>query len=195
MRSALPSLRGSTQGGLRLSANRFFIITGASGSGKSTLIEELRFLGHSIVHEAGRAVVREQVARGGQALPWIDMPEFTSEVLTQCIRDYEAAAALQAPVFFDRAIPEARLHTPEGRMRYLAALRRYRYNKSVFVMKPWQEIFVNDAERRQDYDTSLKWYEYIVTNYVEAGYELCNIPKGTVRERAEFVLARVAETV
>lgn len=168
---------------------QYFIITGASGAGKSTLLEELRFLGYSVVAEAGRAVIRERIERGERVLPWIDDAAFIAEVLARSVRDHDAASLLKAPVFFDRAVPEARLHGVEMTPQYIEALERCRYNSRVFVTRPWAEIFVNDSERMHDYDTTLLLYEQSIAAYVEAGYELCYIPKGTVRERVEFMLA------
>lgn len=172
-----------------MSNARYFVITGASGAGKSTLLDELRFLGHSTIPEVGRVVVREQLARGGRALPWDDIPAFMDEVLARSIRDYEAASSMAGPVFFDRAVPEARLDGPAFRPHYRAAVAYCRYNTRVFVAEPWPKIYVNDSERLQTFETSRQWFEHTTAAYVEAGYELCIIPKGTtVRERAEFVL-------
>jgi predicted ATPase len=50
----------------------FYIITGGPGSGKSTLIEALAAEGFHHMPEAGRAIIRDQVAIGGTALPWAD---------------------------------------------------------------------------------------------------------------------------
>ena len=47
----------------------FHIITGGPGSDKTTLIDALAALGFHHMPEAGRAIVRDQVAIGGTALP------------------------------------------------------------------------------------------------------------------------------
>lgn len=172
-----------------MSNARYFVITGACGAGKSTLLDELQFLGHSTIPEVGRVVVREQMALGGRALTWIDMPAYMDEVLARSIRDYEAASSMVGPVFFDRAVPEARLHGTAVGPHYLAAVAYCRYNTRVFVAEPWPEIYVTDSERLQTFETSMQWFAQNTAAYLEAGYELCIIPKGTtVRERAEFVL-------
>ena len=54
----------------------FFVITGGPGSGKTTLVEALRRAGYACSVEAGRAIIQDQVARGGRALPWIDPAAF-----------------------------------------------------------------------------------------------------------------------
>lgn len=54
-------------------AARFVIISGCSGGGKSTLIDELAKRGHAVVEEPGRRIIADERARGGTALPWIDL--------------------------------------------------------------------------------------------------------------------------
>lgn len=50
----------------------FHVITGGPGSGKTTLIDMLASQGFHHMPEAGRAIIRDQVAIGGTALPWAD---------------------------------------------------------------------------------------------------------------------------
>lgn len=49
----------------------FHVITGGPGSGKTTLIDMLASQGFHHMPEA-RAIIRDQVAIGGTALPWAD---------------------------------------------------------------------------------------------------------------------------
>ena len=52
--------------------DRFVVISGCSSGGKSTLIAELGKRGHAVVDEPGRRIVKEELASGGSALPWLD---------------------------------------------------------------------------------------------------------------------------
>jgi predicted ATPase len=52
--------------------DRFVVISGCSSGGKSTLIAELGKRGYAVVDEPGRRIVKEELARGGSALPWVD---------------------------------------------------------------------------------------------------------------------------
>lgn len=49
--------------------NRFIVFTGGPGAGKTSVIEALRSAGHRCSAEAGRAIIRQQVAIDGAALP------------------------------------------------------------------------------------------------------------------------------
>lgn len=62
-------------------AARFFIVTGGPGSGKSTLLDALERTGFARSHEAGRGVIRDQVAIDGPALPWRDRAAFAELML------------------------------------------------------------------------------------------------------------------
>lgn len=50
-------------------SDHFFVVTGGPGAGKTSLITELARRGFHTIPESGRAIIREEVARGGDALP------------------------------------------------------------------------------------------------------------------------------
>ncbi len=56
--------------------DRLFVITGGPGSGKRTLIQALAERGVCTMPEAGRAIIQDQVAIGGEAVPWSDRNAF-----------------------------------------------------------------------------------------------------------------------
>lgn len=66
--------------------DRFFVLTGGPGSGKTTLIEALRAQGFATAPEAGRGIIRDQMAIGGPALPWQDRAFFAELMLSWELR-------------------------------------------------------------------------------------------------------------
>lgn len=141
-------------------AERFFVLTGGPGSGKSTLINALRRAGHAATVEAGRGVIRDQMAIGGKALPWGDPMLFAEAMLSWEMRSYRMAEARTPPVFFDRAVPDVigylrlmKLPVPEHMIRAAAV---FRYNRRVFIAPPWLEIFRQDRERKQDFQEAVR---------------------------------------
>jgi predicted ATPase len=175
--------------------DRFFVITGGPGSGKTTLIEALAREGFDRSIEAGRAVIQDQVAIGGSALPWSDPRAFAELMLCWDMRSHHIARDRVGPVFFDRGVPDVvgylrlmRLPVPSH---VDQAARLYRYNRRVFVAPPWPDIFVQDEERKQTLDETERTHRAMVETYGDYGYELVALPRASVSERVRFVLDRI----
>lgn len=173
----------------------FHIITGGPGSGKTTLIDALAALGFQHMPEAGRAIIRDQVAIGGTALPWADRAAFAELMLGWEMRSWREAQNQKGPVIFDRGVPDVsgylRLSGLPVPAHVTRAAKLFRYQRRVFIAPPWREIFGQDAERKQDFAEAQATYEAMVTVYAELGYELVSLPLAPVAERVRFVRARM----
>lgn len=174
---------------------RLFVLTGGPGAGKTTLLTALAAAGHMIAPEAGRAIIRDQLAIDGPALPWRDRALFAELMLNFDLRSHAEAQSGMAPVFFDRGVPDSigylrlcGLPVPEHVER---AARAFRYARIVFVAPPWREIYVQDAERKQDFAEAERTHEAVTAAYRDHGYELVELPRADVETRAAFVLERV----
>lgn len=148
--------------------------------------------------EAGRGIIRDQVAIGGVALPWADRNAFADLMLSWDLRSYrEAQAAAElGTVFFDRGIPDvigylqlSRLSVPPQAQR---AAEMFRYNDRVFIAPPWPEIFAQDSERKQTVEEADATYYAMAEVYAGLGYELVTLPRLPVAERVAFVLSTCA---
>jgi predicted ATPase len=173
----------------------FFVITGGPGSGKTTLIDALEQAGFARTIEAGRGVIRDQMAIDGPALPWGDPAAFAELMLAWEMRSYRMAERQVGPVFFDRGVPDV-----IGYLRLMGlpvpahigrAAEVFRYHRCVFIAPPWREIFTQDAERRQDFAEARRTYEALAETYVRLGYELVTVPCVSVAERLKFVAAAI----
>lgn len=51
-------------------SDHFFVVTGGPGAGKTSLITELTRRRFHTIPESDRAIIREEIASGGDALPW-----------------------------------------------------------------------------------------------------------------------------
>jgi predicted ATPase len=177
-------------------AGRFIVLTGGPGSGKTTLIEALRRLGLATAPEAGRAIIGEQVAIGGPALPWLDQRLFFEVILAWEMRSYRAAEQTAGPVFFDRGVPDAAggwaMLGADVPAHVRAAIAAFRYAPLVFLAPPWPEIYTGDTERKQDFAEAQRTYGAMRTAYRDAGYALAELPKAPVPARLRFVLETVA---
>ncbi|MFD1939056.1 MULTISPECIES: AAA family ATPase [Nonomuraea] len=168
---------------------RLVVFTGGPGSGKSTLIGRL---GLFASEEAGRAIIQDQVAIGGFALPWKDVELFAELMLSHELRSYRLAASREGTVVFDRGVPDIagylRLEGRQVPAHVDAAARSFRYHRTVFVAPPWPEIYENDAERKQTPEEAERTYASVSSAYLDYGYELVELPRVPVEERVAFVL-------
>ena len=65
---------------------------------------------------------------------------------------------------------------------------RFRYRVGVFIVEPWEAIYVTDDERTMKFPDTIPFHELIVDAYGRAGYELLVVPLADVEARARFVL-------
>ena len=176
--------------------SRLVVISGCSGGGKSTLLAELGRRGWPIFPEPGRQVVKEQLAIGGDALPWEGGGrKFLELVLSRALHQMTLAAGLGRTAFFDRGVVDACAGLEE--MGWLTpafanARDRFRYARRMFLAPPWPEIFATDAERRHGLDAAIAHYERDRGVYLALGHEIIELPRVSVAARADFVLAHTA---
>lgn len=173
-------------------SERFFVITGGPGSGKSTLIDALEARGYARSIEAGRELIQDQVEIGGNALPWKNPAFFADLMLSWEMRSYRIARRSSGLVFFDRGVPDIagylRLMNLTVPAHVVKAAEIFRYNRKVFIAPPWPEIFVQDRERKQDFDESVRTYRAMALTYEDLGHKLIELPRVSVEERVAFVL-------
>jgi predicted ATPase len=174
---------------------KFVTLSGCSGGGKSTLLTELGRRGYATVEEPGRRIVSEEMAGDGSALPWVDAAAFARRAVAMSLADRAAAndSAMARPgwVFFDRGLIDAAaaLEHATGDPVVQALARLHRCNRHVFLTPPWPEIYVGDRERRHGLTEAMAEYDRLAGVYPSLGYEVHVVPKASVAERADFVLA------
>jgi len=171
--------------------DRFIVVTGGPGSGKSTLIDAIECAGFRRTLEAGRGIIQDQVAIGGRALRWLDPALFAEMMLVWEMRSYRAAEQQSGTIFFDRGVPDVagylrlmKLPVPEHVMK---ATEIFRYHSRVLIAPPWEEIFCQDCERKQDFGEAVRTYEALASTYAELAYQLVELPRASVESRVQFV--------
>jgi predicted ATPase len=168
---------------------RRFVIAGGPGSGKSTLIEALSDAGETCYEESSRVLIREQLAQGGRLVPWEDLTAFAQEC-SERMRAQITDSAYRGRCFFDRGLPDLIGYlSRDGR----AAPDEWRtasraYASVVFFAPPWREIFLNDAERPQTFDEAQELSVHIRRAYLDCGFHVIELVKGSVADRRRQVL-------
>lgn len=166
-----------------------YIITGGPGAGKTALLSVLKEK-YQCIDEVARDIIKKQVALGGVALPWANTQLYRDIMLERSIDTFQQSAN-ENITFFDRGIPDVLAYTlliGENISFVLdeAAIKN-RYNKIVFILPPWKEIYCNDAERKQDFDEAIKTYEVLCKVYEQYDYQLIHVPTLSIKERMSFV--------
>ena len=167
--------------------NARFVLTGAPGSGKTTLLDALEARGHTAVPEFARAVISEQRSSGIEKIFEHDRQLFLDLMVERAMRDHET----YAEAIFDRGLPDLVAYAeifeldPQP-IRTLAE--RHRYAEPVLFLPSWPEIYTTDDDRTMSVEDATRFGDRGREVYVELGYTVVDVPRGTPVERASFVL-------
>ena len=169
--------------------SELWVLTGAPGSGKTAILDALGG-GVRCVDEPARRVLSEQRAIDGPGTPDRDPSMFVRLLLELAIEDHGKVRRGDGPVLFDRGVPDCVAYAnllgvdPSAS---LEATARFRYRRKVFVLEPWEDIYVTDDERTMSFAETLAFHEQILDAYRSAGYELVTVPRSDVKQRVSFV--------
>ncbi|MEM9788569.1 MAG: AAA family ATPase [Pseudomonadota bacterium] len=168
------------------------VISGCSGGGKSSIIRALAAKGYTTFAEPGRHVVQTETACGGTGLPWVDPDHFAKLVVALGTGQWQAGAGL---CFYDRSLIDAvtwyeRQADPVAD-EIAALVGQYRYDRTVFLVPPWPETYVQDDERRHGLDAAINEYGALCESYPAKGYTTRIIPRLDIAARADWVIAAI----
>src|SRR5580658_9776430 len=129
------------------------VITGGPGAGKTTLLLALQARGHTIVGDSPRTIIQNRRRCGLSPRP--NAYEFAHETLRMDIGNFVHHAATPGHVFFDRSVLDALCMldrvAPLNESELDIWLSNYQYCSSVFVLPPWEAIYVKDDEREHTF--------------------------------------------
>lgn len=168
------------------------VIIGGPGTGKTTIIDGLTTKGYCCYPEISREVTMEAKKQGIEQL-FLEKPLLFSELLLEG-RKKQFSSAQQEPhniVFLDRGIPDVLAYMHYIGDSYPAffdqACRDHIYTK-IFILPPWEEIYESDDARYENFEQAKLIYTHLVETYQKYGYNLIEVPKGTVDERINYIL-------
>ncbi|MBS8259777.1 ATPase [Roseibium polysiphoniae] len=169
-----------------------FILSGCSGGGKSSILDELKDRGFTVVPEAGRRVVADALETNSTALPWIDPLSFCRACCDLHMQDLAKLRKQERRIFLDRSLIDLVAYLEMKQIAVPAdlgaALHAVSYAKIVFLTPPWQEIFVNDQERKASFEEAALEYEHLLSSYQSLGYQVTLLPKASIAERTDMLL-------
>ena len=166
------------------------VITGGPGAGKTTLLREFSSRGFATVEDTPRAIICSRRALGLSLRP--SPLDFAEQVLRRDVELYELNTG-EKPTVFNRGVLDALAMVadaaPERRAELVALATDYPYHPVVFVLPPWEEIYVHDDERDHAFTHAVRVYESLVAWYRLCGYRVASVPKLPVAERCNYVLS------
>ena len=180
---------------IAVAENNFFIFTGGPGAGKTTVLAALKDRGYLTEDEVARDIIQHQVIMGGNAIHTGDKAAFCQLMLAASITSYKKNLSIIETVFFDRGIPGlvgySKVASGFVTDDVKEAVQLYRYNQHVFIFPPWEQIYQNDTERMQDFTEARDTYESVKQAHLDCGYTLIEVPKVSVNERVNFIVAEI----
>ena len=174
--------------------NQKYIITGAPGTGKTSIINELNNRGFNCIRETSREIISEQIAKGGEILPWKNQIAFENKIANMRTKQY-LKSTKKSVYFFDRSaidcIAYLRLNNIQPTSEIIQAVKKCTFNKTAFYTPIWEEIYTNDNERKEKLDQAKKIEIHLLYTYKKKGYKLIEVPRNSIINRTDFILSQI----
>ena len=173
------------------------VIAGGPGTGKSTIINALIKRDFKCFEEVSREVILEARKNGDDQL-FLTQPLLFSELLLKGRKKQydEAKNSEENVVFLDRGTPDVLAYMDyanETYPEYFTKVCNETKYSAVFILQPWQDIYKQDNERYETFEQAVKIHDQLVKTYNRFGYQLIDVPFGTVNERVDFILNAIKE--
>lgn len=168
------------------------VITGGPGTGKTSIINELKSRGFTCLEEISRQVTLKARETGIEQLFLTDPLLFSKLLLEGRTNQFYEASLLESEhIFLDRGIPDviaymdyARTDYPES---FITSCETNLYNH-IFILSPWQDIYVSDNERYENFDQAIEIHEFLVNTYKRFGYMLHDVPFESIKKRTDYII-------
>ncbi|MEK9151314.1 MAG: ATP-binding protein [Patescibacteria group bacterium] len=172
-----------------MKTNNWYIITGAPHAGKTTLIEALENLGHTVMFEAAREYIDEEM-KMGKTIREIreDELEFQKKILAMKI-EKENKASREELIFWDRGIPDSMAYYEMLGVAEDPFLQKAMENavyKKVFLLQPL--AYKKDYARTESEEQQRMIHELLKKAYLAHGCELVEVGGDVFEKRLESIL-------
>ena len=168
------------------------VITGGPGTGKSTIISELARRTHVCFEEISRQVTLEARHNGIEQLFLTDPLLFSDLLLKGRLHQFNEAKNCSAShVFLDRGLPDVLAYMDYNKTdhpNYFNEICKANVYDHIFVLAPWQDIYKSNNERYENFEQAIEIHGHLLSTYKNFGYQLVDVPFGSVKTRTDFIL-------
>ena len=168
------------------------MISGSPGGGKTKIIELLKERGFTVFEEYSRSLI-EELKSDEIINPFLKKPEkFSRRLFKERSGQYFDSMNIKKSkgnlVFFDRGVHDIYaylLAVGKANETWKKKITNFKYD-FVFLVKPWIDIYKNDYQRMEPFESAKNYYTFIKKTY-KITNEVIEIPKTSVEKRADFV--------
>ena len=168
------------------------VISGSPGGGKTKIIELLKERGYIVYEEYSRSLI-EELKSDKIINPFLKKPEEFSQRLfkersEQYLDSINITKSKGNLVFFDRGVHDIYaylLAIGKANETWKKKITNFKYD-FVFLVKPWIDIYKNDYQRMEPFESAKNYYTFIKKTY-KITNEVIEIPKTSVDKRTDFV--------
>src|SRR5690606_35154946 len=144
-----------------------------------------------IVPENAREIIKQEIKKNGNGLPWKNRERFTHLMLEASAKSYSSVPQNNSDMyFFDRGILDTICYANIIGLDISAEMesmgKNYLYNSKVFILPPWLEIYHTDNERKQTWEEAATTFTKMKETYLNYGYEIIEVPRDSVENRVNF---------
>ncbi len=168
------------------------MISGSPGGGKTKIIELFKERGFTVFEEYSRSLIDE--LKSDEIInPFLKKPEkFSRRLFKKRSGQYFDSMNIKKSkgnlVFFDRGVHDIYaylLAIGKANETWKKKITNFKYD-FVFLVKPWIDIYKNDYQRMEPFESAKNYYTFIKKTY-KITNEVIEIPKTSVEKRADFV--------
>lgn len=168
------------------------VIAGGPGTGKTSIINHLKSKGFLCYDEISREITLQARKDGIEQLFLTEPLLFSEKLLEGRTQQFKKASKeKESMVFLDRGLPDVLAYmdyTEETYPTYFVETCNTHKYDEVFVVAPWKDIFVSDNERYENFEQAIEIHSHLIKSYKRFGYNLIDVPIGSVEKRADFIL-------
>jgi predicted ATPase len=169
-----------------------YVITGGPGFGKTTLVDKLSELNYPVCLESARDLLNSKRKDARVDLDAKLPSDFEKDVA--CARlNFLKGTPESITAFSDRGLPDQIAYSwykkkvPSSFIMELVT--ENKYAPFVFITPPWEDIYVQDEIRKEDFNEAVEIHSQIIRAYLKFDYKIIPLPLVNPQARVKFILS------